>query len=97
MSTDLTFWYIFGSVAVINAISNGVFSYMIYRYLSKHGKKINYWWNLRFNMPKYLGQYRKLTIEEDGKPGNLFYAWIISTSLFLVSAIILVVIIATGK
>jgi hypothetical protein len=96
MSTDLTIWYIFGSIAVISGIINGVFTYMITHYLSKRGIKINYW-NLRLLMLKYLRQYRKLTIEENGKPGNLFYAWIVSISLFLVSAIILVVIIVTSK
>jgi len=96
MSTDLFTWYLFGGLALISGIINGVFTYIITHYLSKHDIKINYW-NLRLMMLKYLKQYRKLTIEENGKPGNLFYAWIVSITLFLVSAIILVVIIVTSK
>ena len=83
-------WYLFGGLAVICGIFNGVFSYMITSYLSKHGIEINYW-NIRLYMPKYLKQYRKLTIEKNGKTGNLFYAWIISISFFVVSAVILIV------
>ena len=90
MSADLFSWYLFGGLAVISGILNGVFSYMIASYLSKHGIKVNYW-NIRLWMLKYLKQYRSLTIEENGKSGNLFYAWIISISLFVVSAVILIV------
>jgi len=96
MSTDFFSWYIFGFLAAISGIFNGVFSYMITSYLSKHGNKINYW-NMRLYMLKYLKQYRKLTIEENGKPGNLFYAWIVTISLFLVSAVFLIVLIIGGK
>jgi hypothetical protein len=90
MSADFFSWYLFGGLAVISGILNGVFSYMILYYLSKHDIKVNYW-NVRLWMLKYLKQYRKLTIEKNGKTGNLFYAWIISISLFLVSAVILIV------
>jgi hypothetical protein len=86
----------FGYLAAISGILNGVFTYMITHYLSKHGIKINYW-NIRLYMIKYLRQYRKVTIEENGKPGNLFFAWLVSIGLFLVSAVILVVFIITGN
>jgi len=74
-------------LAIISAICGVVFTLMITSYLSKHGIKINYWL-LRLYMLKYLQQYRKLTIEENGKPGNLFYAVIASWSLTLVFLII---------
>ena len=92
MSADFSswVWYLFGPLALISGIVNAVFSYMIMRYLSKHRIKVNYW-NVRLWMLKYLIQYRKLTIEENGKTGNLFHAWIISIGLFLVSAIILII------
>jgi hypothetical protein len=89
MISDFSSWYLFGGLAVISGILNGFFSYMITFYLSKHGIKIAFW-NIRLYLLKYLKQYRKLTIEENGKSGNLFYAWIISISLFLVSAVILI-------
>ena len=90
MIADFFIWIIFGGLAVISGILNGVFSYMILFYLSKHGIKVNYW-NVRLYMLKYLKQYRNLTIEVNGRSGNLFYAWVISISLFLVSAVILIV------
>jgi len=95
MIVDFYSWYlfgIFGVLAVISGILNAVFSYMIMFFLSKHGIKVNYW-NARLWMLKYLIQYRKLTIEKNGKSGNLFYAWIISISLLLISAVIFIVLV----
>jgi len=99
MSTDFFRWYIFGFLIVISAILNLVFSLMIASYLSKHGNgnKINYWWDMRFHIVKYLKQYRKLTIEENGKPGNLFYAWVAAMSLSLVSVIFLIVLLVGSR
>ena len=96
MSIDSSSWYIFGLIAAFSGLINGVFSYRIMHYLSTHGIKVNYWM-VRLYMLKYLIQYRKLTIEENGTPGNLFYAWVVSISLFLISAIILIVILTAGK
>lgn len=70
-------------LVIISAICGVVFSLKITFFLSRHGIKINYWL-LRLYMLKYLKQYRKLTIEENGKPGNLFYAFIASWSFALV-------------
>ena len=89
LSADFYSWILFGGLAVISGALNGVFSYMITSYLSKHGVKINYW-NIRLYVLQYLKQYRNLTIEKNGKTGNLFYAWIISIIIFLVSAVILI-------
>jgi len=79
-----TFFFI---LAIISAICGTVFSLMIASFLSKHGIKINYVF-LRLYIIKYIHQYRKLTIEENGKPGNLFYAFIVSMNLALIFAII---------
>ncbi len=82
--------YIFG-FAVIIGISSLLISFRAASHLSKHGTKINYW-NVRFHPLKYFKQYRELTIEEHGKP-RLFYAWIVTMSLFSVSIISLIVIV----
>ena len=74
-------------LAIISAICGTVFSLMITSYLSNHGVKINYWL-LRLYIIKYIHQYRKLTIAENGKPGNLFYAFIVSMSLALVFVVL---------
>lgn len=45
---------------------------------------------LRLLMPKYAGEYRKATITETGKTGNLFYLWVVSVNLALLAAIALI-------
>jgi len=74
-------------LAIISVICGIVFSLMITSFLSKHGIKINYVF-LRLFLLKYIHQYRKITVEENGKPGNLFYAFIVSMNLALVFAVI---------
>ena len=73
--------------ALVSAIFGIVFMIMIASFLSKRGIKINYIF-LRLYIIKYIHQYRKITIEENGKPGNLFYAFIVSMNLALVLAVI---------
>jgi hypothetical protein len=46
---------------------------------------------------KYVKQYRKLTIEETGKPGKLFYAFIASWSSLFVVGVIWILLLVTGK
>ena len=63
-----------------------VFSMMILHEVSKRGVKISFLW-LRLYIIKYIHQYRKLTIEETGKAGPLYYPCIISINLALVCAV----------
>jgi len=60
---------------------------MIASFLSRHGIKINYLF-LRVLIFKYVRQYRKITIEEIGKPGPLFYMFITTWNLALLFAIV---------
>lgn len=78
---------LFFILAIISAICGTACSVMIASYLSKHGIKIN-WIFIRLYMLKYIHQYRELTVDENGKPGKLFYAFIISMILALVFAAI---------
>jgi len=73
--------------ALVSAIFGIIFMIMIASFLSKRGIKINYVF-LRLYIIKYIHQYRKITMEENGKPGNLFYAFIVSMNLALVLAVI---------
>ena len=82
--------YIIFGLAVIFGISSLLISFRAASHLSKHGTKINYW-DVRFHPLKYFKQYRELTIEENGKPGSLFYAWIVTVSLFAVCIMSLIV------
>ena len=60
---------------------------MITAFLSKRGTKINYFL-IRIYIYKYINQYRKITMEENGKVGPLFYSFIVSFILALVFAIV---------
>ena len=73
--------------ALVSVIVGIVFTIMIVSFLSKRGIKINYIF-FRLYIIKYVHQYRKITVEENGKPGNLFYPYIVSMSLALVLAVI---------
>jgi hypothetical protein len=54
-----------------------VASAMIASFLSRRGIKINYLF-FRVLIFGYIRQYRKITLEETGKPGPLFYLFIIA-------------------
>ena len=62
-------------------------SIMITSFLSKRGIKINYLL-FRLLIFKYVRQYRKITMEETGKPGPLFYSVITAWNLTLLFAIV---------
>jgi hypothetical protein len=63
-----------------------VLSVMIVNEVSKRGIKINFFL-LRLYIIKYVHQYRKLTLEESGKVGPLYYPCIISVNLALILAV----------
>ena len=64
-----------------------IFSIMIVNEVSKRGIKINFFL-LRLYIIKYIHQYKKLTKQETGKIGPLYYPCIISVNLALVCAIV---------
>ncbi|MFC2161655.1 hypothetical protein ACFLRX_08400 [Acidobacteriota bacterium] len=59
---------------------------MVYE-VSKRGVKINILW-LRLYVIKYMNQYKKLTKEETGKVGPLFYPCIASINTALVLTVV---------
>jgi hypothetical protein len=64
-----------------------VLSLMMVHQVAKRGVKINILW-LRLFIIKYLHQYRKITLEETGKVGPLFYPCLASVNIALVLAVI---------
>ena len=64
-----------------------IFSMMIVHQLMKRGVKINFFL-LKLYLIKYISQYKRITTEETGKPGPLFYPCIVSVNLSLVFAIL---------
>ncbi len=51
------------------------------------GYKIN-WVFLRLFVLKYISEYRNITIKESGRPGPLFYPFVISMNLALLFAVV---------
>ena len=74
-------------LAIISVLCGVLFSIMITAFISKRGTKINYLL-FRIYIFKYVNQYRKITIEENGKVGPLFYPFIVSFILALIFAIV---------
>jgi hypothetical protein len=64
-----------------------ILSIMIVNEVSKQGIKINFFL-LRLYIIKYIHQYRKLTLEESGRVGPLYYPCIISVNLALILAVV---------
>ena len=67
-----------------------VASLLIARDLERRGVHVSYLW-LRVMIFKYLSQYRRVTLEETGQVGSLFYHYIIPLNMALVLTIILVI------
>jgi len=79
-----TLFFILALISIACGIATTI---MIASFLSRHGIKINYLF-LRVLIFKYVRQYRKITIEEIGKPGPLFYMFITTWNLALLFAIV---------
>ena len=74
-------------LALISVCIFVVFSMMIVHQLTKRGVKINFLL-LRLLIIKYIHQYRKITVEETGKIGPLYYPCLVSVNLALVLVLI---------
>ncbi len=57
---------------------------MIAVFLRKRGEKVQFLW-IKLMMISYADQYRKITRAETGRVGVLYYFWIISINLALLS------------
>jgi len=79
-----TLFFILALIGIAFGIAASV---MIASFLSKRGVRINYLF-IRLFIFRYVRQYRKITMEETGKPGPLFYWFIASWNLALVFAIV---------
>ncbi len=78
---------IFLALAIVFVGVFVIFSIMIVNEVSKRGVKINFFL-LRLYIIKYIHQYRKITKEETGKVGPLYYPCVISVNLAWVCAIV---------
>ena len=80
----------FLTLAILSILCGVVSSIMIAAFVSKRGTKINYLL-FRIFIFKYVNQYRKITEEENGKVGPLFYSLIGSFLLALLSVIVAII------
>jgi hypothetical protein len=79
-----TLFFILALIGIAGGIAASV---MIASFLSKRGIKINYLF-IRLFIFKWVRQYRRITLEETGKPGPLFYWFITSWNVALIFAIV---------
>jgi len=63
---------------------------MIYSYLKNRGENVSFIW-LRLFMISYASKYKRITKDETGKVGYLFYYWIISINIALFCALVLLI------
>jgi hypothetical protein len=75
---------------VICAVWAVVASLLIVRDLERRGVSVDYLW-LRVMILNYLALYRKVTLEETGRVGPLFYHYVIPLIVALVLAILLAI------
>ncbi|MFC1873534.1 hypothetical protein ACFLW3_01825 [Chloroflexota bacterium] len=81
---------VFLVLAIVCIVCGVASSVTITAFLSKRGIKINYLF-FRLYIYKYVNQYRKITIEENGKVGPLFYSFIGSFILALLFVIVMAI------
>jgi hypothetical protein len=74
---------IVAGIAVVWFIVSGM---MIVNELMKRGQKINFIF-INVMLPVYAHRYKKITLEETGKVGSLFYHWAIAINMALVFAV----------
>ena len=76
---------VFLGLAVAAALWSTAASVMIYADLKQRGEKVSFLW-LRLMLPRYVSRYRRLTTEEQGRPGDLFYHFVIPINVALLLA-----------
>ena len=78
---------LFISIGILSVIVYVVSTLMMYSYLKDKGEKVSFIW-LRLYMISYANRYKKLTKNETGKVGYLFYIWIVSINVALISLLL---------
>jgi len=81
---------ILSGLGVLCAIWGVVAALLIARDLEKRGESVNYIW-LRLLIIKYLGRYAKITQEETGQVGSLFYHYVVPLNVALVIFVVLAI------
>lgn len=77
---------VFLVLAILCAVTGVVLMIAMTSAVQARGYKIN-WVLLRLFVLKYIIEYRNITIKESGRPGPLFYPFVISMNLALLFAV----------
>ena len=77
---------LFAIAAGLSLTWNVVTSLRLHDFLKKRGAHASFLW-LRVMAPIYAFRYKRLTEAERGRPGPLFYHWVVSINLVLVFGI----------
>jgi len=77
------FFVVIAGIAIVWHIVSGA---MIVNELMKRKQKIKFI-IIKFMLPVYAHRYKKITLEETGKVGSLFYHYVIAANFALVFAL----------
>jgi hypothetical protein len=85
--------YFFAALMMLCGLWNNVASFRIYLDLRRRGERV-YFLLLQMLGPFYARRYGRITRQETGRPGPLFYPWIASISATAAFAVVTVVLLA---
>lgn len=77
------FLLIIGFAAAVWGVVAGM---MIFEALRRRGEKVSFLW-IRLMLPAYVHRYGKLTRRETGRPGPLFYNYIVAFNVALIAVV----------
>jgi hypothetical protein len=80
-------------IVLLAAAYNVATSILIYGALKKMGQHPSFLL-LRLYIPRYAGDYRRLTLAESGHTGQLFYHWVISINIAFAAALTAILVLA---
>jgi hypothetical protein len=80
-------------VMCLVALSGVAYMIAIAGYLQDRGYRIN-WFLIKLLIPKYVHQYRQLTIKETGRVGPLFWGFVVCMNIALVMGVVAVAVLA---
>jgi len=79
------------TIGVLSIIIHIISTIMIYIFMEKRNDKIENFIFIRLFIFRYVNNYKKITKNETGKVGRLYYSWLISINAALVCFILLIV------
>ncbi len=83
----MTLSTMFMVLCLISVMIGIAYFFAIVSFIQQRGVKIN-WFLIKLYMPRYVSKYREITMRESGRPGPLFYRFIIFMNITLVTAIL---------